>query len=166
MLKITPPLWSSAWRMTSMARVVTRAVPKKRVSISWWVSSSVADSVSPESEYPALLTTTSRWKSLPKCSAAAAKAALTELAEVTSRASLRMLGFASGRYERLDGLRAVAIRRWSGLLATKVARARPMPVEQPVTVWNRKRFSHLCHISGLEKMNRDSLNQTAPDGRL
>ena len=62
------------------------------------------------------------------------KGGVTELAEVTSRASLRMLGFVSGRYERLDGLRAVAIRRWSGLLATKVARARPMPDEQPVTI--------------------------------
>lgn len=31
-------------------------------------------------------------------------------------------------------VRAVAIRRWEGLLAMRVASSRPMPEEQPVTL--------------------------------
>lgn len=34
----------------------------------------------------------------------------------------------------MDRLRAVAIRRWDGLLAMRVASARPIPEEQPVTL--------------------------------
>lgn len=40
-----------------------------------------------------------------------------------------------GRYERDEGLRAVAIMRWLGLEDRMVARERPMPEEQPVTGW-------------------------------
>lgn len=39
----------------------------------------------------------------------------------------------SGRYEREEGLRAVAMRRWLGLEERIVARDWPMPEEQPVT---------------------------------
>lgn len=59
----------------------------------------------------------------PKCFAAAVKAASTEAGDVTSRASRRIegeddddgLGLSnSSRYERLEGSRAVAMRRWPG----------------------------------------------------
>ena len=43
--------------------------------------------------------------------AAAAKAASTDSTDVTSKASLRILRFPSGRYDSEDGSRAVAIKR-------------------------------------------------------
>ncbi len=61
----------------------------------------------------------------------AVMAVLVEDVELTSRASLRILG-ESGRKERDEGLRAVATRRWP-LEMTSEARALPMPEEHPVT---------------------------------
>lgn len=55
-----------------------------------------------------------------------------EVVEVTSRACLKIFGSSSGRYERVDGSRAVTMRRWD-LLATNFAISRPIPVEHPVT---------------------------------
>lgn len=143
-----------------MAQVVTRAVPKKRVSNSLCVSSSVAFSVSPDKEYPALLTTMSRWKSGPKCLAASAKALLTEVGDVTSRTNLRILGLLLGRYERSDSFRAVAINRCLGLLAISVAILRPIPEEQPVT-------EDILSVSTTpQRCENDLLSQTASSGSL
>lgn len=82
--------------MVLRARSVTRTSPKKLVSSWSCISCSVTDSVSPESEYPALFTTTSRVQCEPKWDAAAVKAASTDAGEFTSRASFRMLS-ESGR---------------------------------------------------------------------
>jgi len=56
----------------------------------------------------------------------------------------------SGRYDGLEGLRAVATSRCLGLLATSSAMARPMPLENPVTLvwvlaWRRKRGKNTIH---------------------
>jgi len=52
--------------------------------------------------------------------------------ELTSRGRVRVLG-ELGREPRVEGLRAVAMRRWPGDLEMREARAAPRPVEQPVT---------------------------------
>ena len=56
-------------------------------------------------------------------------------------------------------MRAVAIRHWFGLLAIKVASARPMPDEQPVTLGVS--IELLNWVMGIY-----SLNQVALDGNL
>ena len=87
------------------------AAPQNSVSTCRRLSSSPNASASPYAAYPALLTRTSM---RPKCATVAAMAAPMEAEEVTSRASLRVLGL-EGRNERTDEpLRAVATRRWVG----------------------------------------------------
>ena len=64
----------------------------------------------------------------------------------------------------LEWLQAVAIRRWFGLLATKLAISRPMPDELPVTFQNKK-LSYLSD-AGLENKKRNSISQAASGGSL
>ena len=116
--------------MTRIAWIVSLAVPQKSVSTTRLACSSVVDSVSPISEYPALLTRTSMRPNLPR---AAATAALIDDEEVTSRVTLRTFG-PSGIEERLFSCLAVATRRWVGWPLTKRASDLPRPEEQPVTV--------------------------------
>ena len=93
--------------MTRIAWIVSLDVPQKSVSTTRLACSSVVDSVSPITEYPALLTRTSM---RPNASRAAATAPLIEDTEVTSRVTLRTFG-PSGIEERLSACLTVATRR-------------------------------------------------------
>lgn len=57
----------------------------------------------------------------------------------------------------MDGLRAVAIRRWLGLLAIRVAISLPIPEEQPVTLGSVSEVSVFVmtgkiHLARLHRM--------------
>jgi len=62
----------------------------------------------------------------------------------------------------VEGSRAVEIKRWFGLLAIKLAIARPMPEEQPVTIQNKR----LIHLPIVKLKGESSLNQAASSGSL
>lgn len=62
------------------------------------------------------------------------RAAAMEDGDVTSRGRARIRG-ESGRYEREEGLRAVAMMEWVVVLKISRARDFPMPDEEPVTLW-------------------------------
>lgn len=148
-------------------------------------SCAVDASVSPMMVYPALFTTTS---TRPKRSTAFLNAASIASCKVTSSATLRTFCASSARYESAETFRAVATTRLFVWVANRVARAAPMPDEQPVTCrigvslscesyWHYRYRAKCLELDSTETtMSRPmtrrscrcdySLNQTASDGSL